>query len=365
MLSLLLACSYVTELSPTAPSQRSFQDLAAQIVTRGVQENDMVGATAVVIVDGQLVAQVAVGVRKVGDPTPLQVTDPMHTGSNTKGMTSLLAGRLVEKGKISWQSTLGQTLPNIPDIDPQFLAVPLIEFLWQRTGISDDHLFEKRFLEAKPMSSARLQYVQTLTSKSPSFRPGSKHEYRNANFIAAGCMLERAGGGEWEDLMKSEVFGPLGMTTAGFGPMGNGKDVSVPWQHVRKEGEWSPVHHDNPRYFGPAGTVHCSAIDLAKYAYERVLGAYGRSRFLQVQTWTTLQTPPNGSSYAAGISTSGVGPQGIRDMSHGGSNNMSASDWWVRNQGRLIVVVMSNCPEGTGPLLNDLMIAAQSRYRLD
>ena len=53
---------------------------------------------AAVIVDGELHAAGAAGVRKRGDATPVTVNDKYHIGSCTKAMTTTLAGILVERG---------------------------------------------------------------------------------------------------------------------------------------------------------------------------------------------------------------------------------------------------------------------------
>jgi hypothetical protein len=53
-------------------------------------------------------------------------------------------------------------------------------------------------------------------------------------------------------------------------------------------------------------------------------------------------------------------------MSHGGSNNMSCSDWWVRYHGRVQIVCMVNCqsPEGNGEILRALEKLTGDYYKL-
>ena len=56
--------------------------------------------------------------------------------------------------------------------------------------------------------------------------PGVIFSYQNANFILAGAMLERCTGKAWEDLMTTELFQPLGITTAGFGAPGSASNAA-------------------------------------------------------------------------------------------------------------------------------------------
>lgn len=82
--------------------------------------------------------------------------------------------------------------------------------------------------------------------------------YQNANFILAGAMIERCTGKSWEDLMKTEIFQPLGMTTAGFGAPGTVDDVNEPWGRTDASGQRVANKGDNTPGLGPAGTVHAS-----------------------------------------------------------------------------------------------------------
>lgn len=339
-----------------------------------VAQQGVVGATAVVVVDGKLQAAVGAGLRKFGSPEPLLVTDPMHTGSNTKGMTALLFGRLVEQGRLRFEQTLKEVFPE--SVSEEFAKVPLIEVLRQRSGFADGtvpNLFDKKYLPQPPADSLhgplklyseeRQRFAKDCVAGKAGYPPGTRFVYQNANYIVAGAAEEIASGGRpWEELLQAEVLAPLHMKSAGFGAMGTGKDVKTPWQHRKKGEAWTPIHYDNPRYLGPAGTVHCSALDLANYAFSVAQGAAGRGSFLSAKTWKTLLTPPVGSPYACGVLVTGPESEGVRDMSHRGSNTLSDSEWWVRDHGRVVVVLMLNChvPSLTSPLQDLLRLTEQS-----
>jgi len=95
--------------------------------------------------------------------------------------------------------------------------------------------------------------------------PGVIFSYQNANFILAGAMLERCTGKSWEDLMTTELFQPLGMTTAGFGAPGSASDVNEPYGHTDASGQRVASKGDNTPGLGPAGTVHASLQDWARF----------------------------------------------------------------------------------------------------
>src|SRR5438552_871577 len=62
-------------------------------------------AGCIVTRDGMMGLSVA-GVRKYGDPTPVRATDQFHIGSDTKAMTAILIGMLVDDRKLSWTEPL-------------------------------------------------------------------------------------------------------------------------------------------------------------------------------------------------------------------------------------------------------------------
>ena len=81
--------------------------------------------------------------------------------------------------------------------------------------------------------------------------------------------------------MQEELFGPLGMTSAGFGAPGEPADArrSPGDTAAPSRGPVEPgPNADNPPAIGPAGTVHASLADWAKYAALHLRGAQGRDR---------------------------------------------------------------------------------------
>ena len=80
-------------------------------------------------------------------------------------------------------------------------------------------------------------------------------------------MAERVTGKSWEDLIKSHVFVPLGMKTAGFGHPGTASNPDQPRGHGMAETSFVPLsddQHPPMDIIAPAGNVHSSIRDLAK-----------------------------------------------------------------------------------------------------
>ena len=65
---------------------------------------------------------------------------------------------------------------------------------------------------------ARRDAVLKVLAKKPDNPPGKKFAYSNVGPTIAAAMAEKKTGATWEDLVKREVFEPLALTSAGFGP---------------------------------------------------------------------------------------------------------------------------------------------------
>ncbi len=94
---------------------------------------------AVVISDGKIVAQGAVGVRKFGDTTPVTINDQWLLSSCTKAMTATVVAMLIEQRKFTWTTTMAEIYPELKDrMLPKYRGVTIMELLSHHAGLSDN-----------------------------------------------------------------------------------------------------------------------------------------------------------------------------------------------------------------------------------
>ena len=89
-------------------------------------------------------------------------------------------------------------------------------------------------------------------------------------YVMVGAMLEKVSGKSWEELVIEKIFVPLRLRTAGFGPQSSLGMIDAPLPHKIVDGKIKPmmagITADNPLFIGPAGTVHMSLQDFARWA---------------------------------------------------------------------------------------------------
>jgi CubicO group peptidase (beta-lactamase class C family) len=313
--------------------------ILAEARTDGRRLPGMVGG----IIRGEELTQVgAVGIRKIGSTDAIVWSDPIHLGSCTKAMTATLLGTLVDDGKLRWDSTISQVFSEWSnDIHPDLKSVTLMQLLAHRGGFGHDLRWWQGG-RGRPVVEQRRMLLAAALQDAPEVKPGTQYHYSNTGFVLAGMMAEQVTKSSWEELMTRRIFEPLKMTTAGFGAPGTRGLLDHAWGH-RAEGDTvEAVHEDNSPAMGPAGTVHCSLGDWARFASLHLHGSVGGVTLLKPETLKALHTPAAGESYAGGWSISGRGSAAGPILTHNGSNTLWYSSIYLDTSKEIGLLVAVN-----------------------
>jgi CubicO group peptidase (beta-lactamase class C family) len=309
-------------------------DAGDDVVTQAlkpIRQKFNVPAMAAVVVtsDGIKYAGV-VGVRKRGTEIPAGLDDLWHLGSDGKAMTSTLIARLVERGDLRWDTTLAEVFPDLaPQMDPGFQKVTLLELLSHRAGLPAN-LDLPAYL-GNDVESLRLRAVREELAKKPQSKPGSTYAYSNLGYIIAAAAVERITHKSWERAIADEVFDPLQMKSAGSGGTGTPGQIDQPWPHTAdgKPAAGNGPNIDNPPVMGPAGRVHCTIQDWARFIQDQLRGARAEPALLKPASYQTLQTPPFGGDYALGWIVTQRDWAGGKALNHAGDNTMNFANVWI------------------------------------
>ena len=313
------------------------------------EEKKLVGLAAMVMVDGKVVAKAADGVRKTGSESQLTADDRFHLGSITKSFTATAAARLIGRGKIKWETTVVECF-NGMEIHEGWKNATLEHFLTHRSGAPPNFglsVMLKRPERGEARVKARRDAVAGILRNPPKTTPGEKYKYSNVGFTIAGAMLEQTTGKAWESLIQEEVFKPLELEQAGFGPPQDGKQpLSQPQGHRTavfvKVAVGQTLQADNTPIMGPAGTVHMTLANACAYGYEHLVGEQGEGKLLQADAYRRLHKPRL-SDYACGwvVPKTNRFTEG-RIIWHNGSNTMWFAMLALLPELDAVVVVAAN-----------------------
>ncbi|HRI12107.1 MAG TPA: serine hydrolase domain-containing protein [Verrucomicrobiota bacterium] len=347
----------ITQLVGAADSARYFRLAQGEVrnldaILEGIRTARKVPALGCAIIrSNRIVGFGVTGVRKWDLTEKVTPADVWHHGSLTKSMTATLAALLVEQGKIQWTTKLVDLFPErAAAMHAGWKTVTLELLLANRGGAPEGlgSLWDQLWVQSGTPVEQRLFLFDRLTASAPKNPPGTKYEYSNAGFALAGMMLERVMGRPWEQLITEELFIPLGMTSAGFGVPASPRYVNQPWGHVGAGNTRTPMapghDADNPPSIGPAGTVHCSLVDMARYVAFHLAGERGEGGLLlSPASFTKLhQAVPDNQNYALGWVVSDRPWAKGKTMSHSGSNLQWFTNVWIAPNQDWACVVVAN-----------------------
>jgi CubicO group peptidase (beta-lactamase class C family) len=352
LLLIALAGCVIAVAAQTTVKPNSSPGMAPPGSIEAIRQKYNLPALAVVVAkDGQICDRAAAGVRKWGDPTPVTTNDQFHIGSCTKSMTATLAGILIDEGKLRWDTTIAEVFPELKGkMARQYETVTVEQLLHHRGGVPGEPpsgAWARAWQEFGTPTQQRREFIEAVLREPPAAVPGEKEIYSNQGYAIVGAMLEKITGRDFESLMTEKLFKPLHMDSAGFGAPGAKGKVDQPWGHVHKMLMTIPVQADNPPAISPAGRVHCSLDDLARYAMLH-LQENAANGLLKPGTLARLHHPDglNISSplenYACGWVVLQRDWAGGRTLWHNGSNTMWYIVMWLAPDKNFCVIAATN-----------------------
>ena len=267
-----------------------------------------VPACAAAVVDhGRVTAVGTTGVRRIDRDVRVTPADLWHIGSCTKSMTAVLIGVLVDEGKLRWDMPVPEALPGV-ECQAGWSKVTVWDLVTQRSGIAPftrRELFPGNTGAPRSPREQRASLARTQLARPPA-EPVGRFAYSNTGYGLLGAMIDHATGGEsgYEEMLRTRIFEPLGLKTAGFGAPATPGLLDQPWGHTFNGGDSNPQpieplpENQFPASLAPAGCVHMSLEDFARYA---AWLSTGEPRLVKAKTFARLQTPPAGSTYAGGL----------------------------------------------------------------
>jgi len=337
---------------PRAEAGEDLQSFLRQTLTAAREKHHVPAIGALVVRDGRIDAEAAVGVRALGQPEPVTVDDRWHIGSDTKAFTATMIARLVERGVMGFDDTMAASFPAFAaQMDPAYRNVTVRQLLSHTAGLAPltDPRELPAFFEAirgkGDIKAQRAAVARAYLSRPPASKAGA-FAYSNIGYVIAGAIAESRTGRSWEELMREQVFAPLGIRNAGFGPPGRGGTIDQPRGHERAGTHLEPIEPtqpdaDNPPAMGPAGRINITLRDWSRFAQDQLEGELGGGRLLKPETYRLLHTPVTGN-YALGWGAL-VGPSGSPTLlTHEGSNGCWLAEIRIWPGERLVQLVAIN-----------------------
>ena len=275
------------------------QEVLETRVTRLRNDTGLTAVAAAVMIDGQLAGAAVAGDRRRDSGISVTVDDRWHLGSITKSMTATLLAVLEDDGRLTLDETLPGLLPDI-EMAEGWGDCTLHHLLTHTAGAPANFPYDFQGVwpdTAEELVAERRRFIAGVLADEPESLCGERFAYSNVGYTIAGHIAETIAGEPYQSLIQNRVFAPLALMSPGFGaPRGEHPDQE-PLGHLVLLGRRLPMdpfktRADNSPLIAPAGTVHMTIGDLARYGTVHLEGEYGTEPVLLPQSsWEQLHTP--------------------------------------------------------------------------
>ncbi|MDT9695508.1 serine hydrolase domain-containing protein [Streptomyces sp. P17] len=255
-----------------------------------VDEGRLPGFLVAVSRGGRVAHLTTHGHRDVAAGLPVAADTLWRIYSMTKPVTSVAALLLVEEGKLSLDDPVGRHLPAFAeprvyvegsgaDVRTRPAAGPLLirHLMTHTAGLTFafyhchpvDALYRDANLESAVLPGSDLaETVEVYASLPLQFDPGTQWNYSVATNVL-GRVIEVVSGQPLDVFLAERVFGPLGMTDAGFRVTDQQADRLAELYGETDDGRITPIPglplRGRPRFLSGSGGMAASAHDMHRF----------------------------------------------------------------------------------------------------
>jgi beta-lactamase class C len=241
---------------------QSFLNGYEKALRQQLEQERVPGAAWAVVKDGVVAAIGTYGVKSTEARDSVTASTLFRIASLSKGVTGVLAGRLVDAGLIDWSAPYCAYAPRrTGHIIEGLETLELQHFLTHTTGLPR-HTYSNLLNLGRSYSNI-LSLLPLVKQVHP---PGSYHNYQNVLFNLGADMLRSSTGQAFGTLAEEWLFEPLGMYRAsvGYKPFVEDMDKAMP--HRRLADGYAPAAVEPNFYEVPgAAGVNASITDMAKW----------------------------------------------------------------------------------------------------
>ena len=282
---------------------------------------DQFSGTVLVAKGKEVLFEKATGLASRRYSVPNNVDTLFNLGSINKIFTKIAIGQLAAQGKLSFDDTVAQHLPDYPNQEVA-KKITIQQVVTHSAGLGD--IFTDEFAGTAKESLQTPQDYFVLFADAPLlFEPGTSHRYSNGGYMVLGAIIEAASGQTYDEYVQEHIFDPAGMASTGSFPM-NDPVPNLAKGYTRQvpggdEGDDHHGHDSDPTapwrensfmipFTGtPAGGGYSNAGDLLRFRHALTNNDLLDARYTAWVVTNNLpaEVPPEGGF---GIGIAGGGP---------------------------------------------------------
>lgn len=353
ILFLVLSCFITLNYSSAQNIQVDSLDI---FINQLIKDFDVPGLSIGIVKDNSVIYSKGFGTKEIKTDNAVNKNTLFAIGSISKSFTALSLGILVDEGKINWDDKVVNYLPYFEMYDPYVTAnFTIRDLLTHRSGLKDvsgGTLWYHSDL-------SRIDIIKNFKHLEPVSGFRDKPAYQNIMYMAAGEIVRKVAGQEWDSFLKERVFNKLKMSnsTSISSVRESSKNLAQP--HIWNENyDKVSIKQEKMDNLAAAGSIYSTANEMNNYmrlllndgVFEQntIVSKEVLNEIFTPQTLYPIRNPPFGnefSSYGFGWWLTPIDGHKVIEHS-GGVDGMSANLFMVKdlNIGVVILTNSSNEP---------------------
>ncbi len=322
-LFLILSCAAVASAQPAI-----IEKISSELTKSGAPS-----VSVAIVTGGKLTLAQGFGKADIATGRASDPSTRYAVGSISKEFTAAIILLLQEQGKLSLDDRVSKYFPDLTRAN----EITIRQLLSHTSGYEDYAPQDYTIPEwLKPTTPRAI--LDRWAKKPLNFDPGTRWQYSNTNYVLAGAIAEKASGLGLVEMLKTRIFDPLQMTSAGDClPVLPGDAIAYTRFAL---GPPRPSQREAAGWYFAAGELCMTPTDLAKwdiaFLAKKILSAASYAEF------TREVTLSNGdrTHYALGLFVRDF--NNIPRIDHGGEVSGFISENYIFPTRNGAVVVLSN-----------------------
>jgi beta-lactamase class C len=242
-------------VEPASRSRIDYDRLDARL-QRMVDKPTMVGMAVGIVENGRITFLNGYGETLEGSGEKVTPETVFRWASVSKGVAATMVAKLAEEGKLSFDQPVATVAPSLHLPGRNEMVATVGDVLSHRLGLYRN-AFDNKLEEGQDAKVLR-GTLATLNSICP---PGTCWSYQNVAYDAASEMATKVSGVRYQDLVRRDLFAPLGMTSATLNR--DGLVHAKSWARPHSVGRRPLEVNDNYYRVPAAGGVNSNIKDMS------------------------------------------------------------------------------------------------------
>jgi CubicO group peptidase (beta-lactamase class C family) len=266
---------------------------------------DAFSGVVLIAKNGQPILKQAYGMADKINNTPNNVDTKFDLGSMNKMFTAVAIVQLVERGKLSFNDTVGKLLPDFPN-KAVAEKVTIHQLLTHTSGMGS--YFNPAFAASLNTLKTVADYLPLFANDPLAFEPGAKWQYSNSGFVVLGLIIEKVSGQSNYDYVKEHIFKPAGMTnTDSYERDKDVPNLAIGYTKMGDNGRADPSAPRRPNTpmrpvkGSPAGGGYSTVEDLLRFSVALRANKLLSQKYTDIVTTGKVEMGRPGTKYAYGF----------------------------------------------------------------